>query len=292
MTRLPQRLLAALLVALLASASAAADLVAVDAAYARRSEGRTGERAALEPARFAVRAAETAAKSAPDDIALRWREVRALHYLGEFATHGDAAQREIFARAMARGEDALGRLTNRLGKAQLAELPPETRRERLSQAGVAAEDAGELYFWSAVAVGAWTQKAGLLDAVRSGVTSRLDRYTRVALDLAPRAYDGGPYRLWARMHTILPRVPLLTSWVDRKLALPAAERALAIAPQHPGNQVLLAMTLQDLAPARAGEAHAILERVASLTPRTGFEVEDEAVKKLARERLAKAARGS
>ncbi|MBM4384734.1 MAG: hypothetical protein FJ091_15375 [Deltaproteobacteria bacterium] len=292
MTRLRRRALAALGALLLASSALAADLVAVDAAYALRSEGRSGEHAALEAARFAVRAAETAAKAAPDDIALRWREVRALHYLGELATHGERAQREVFARAMARGEDALARLTSRVGAARLDALSPQARRAQLARAGVAAQDAGELYFWSAVAVGAWSEKTGLLDAVRGGVTDRLDRYTRVAIDLAPNAYDGGPYRLWARMHTILPRVPLLTSWVDRKLALPAAERALAIAPQHPGNQVLLAMTLQDLAPARAGEAHAILERVASLTPRAGFEVEDEAVKRLARERLAKAARGS
>jgi hypothetical protein len=286
---LTHRALAVACAWLFASGALAADLVAVDAAYARRSEGHRGERAALEAARFAVRAAEAAAKASPGDIALRWREVRALHYLGEFATPGERAQREAFARAVARGEEALARLKGRLAGAQLDALAPEARRARLAQGGVAAHDAGELYFWTAVAVGAWSQKTGLLDAVRSGVTDRLDRYTRVAIDLAPSAYDGGPYRLWARMHTTLPRVPLLTSWVDRKLALPAAERALAIAPQNPGNQVLLAMTLQDLAPKRAGEARRILEHVAALTPRPGFEVEDEAVRKLARERLAKSA---
>jgi hypothetical protein len=280
----------ALAASLLAGAAFAGDAVAVDAAYARRSEGHRGERAALEAARFAVRAAEAAATAAPDDIALRWREVRALHYLGEFATHGERAQREVFALAMARGEAALARLTSRAGAAPLDTLEPEARRARLARAGIEAHDAGELYFWSAVAVGAWSQRTGLLDAVRSRVTDRLERYTRVALDLAPGAYDGGPHRLWARMHTILPRVPLLTSWVDRKLALPAVERALAIAPRHPGNQVLFAMTLQDLQPSRAEEARAILEGVAALTPRPGFEVEDEAVRRLARERLAKATR--
>ncbi len=272
----------------MSGAQAAADARAVDAAYARRGEGNTGERAALEPARAAVRAAEAAARAAPDDIALRWREVRALHYLGEFATPGERAQREAFARAMARGEDALSRLAKRIGGARLEALEPGERRARLASAGIDARDAGELYFWSAVAVGAWSQKTGLLDAVRSGVTSRLDAYTRIAIELAPSAYDGGPYRLWARMHTILPRVPLLTSWVDRALALPAAEKALAIAPAHPGNQVLFAMTLQDLVPSRAAEARAILERVAALAPRPAFVAEDEAVKKLAAKRLQRA----
>jgi hypothetical protein len=275
--------------ALAASGALAADLRAVDAAYARRGDGSTGERASLGAARAAVRAAETAAKAAPDDIALRWREVRVLHFLGEFATQGDRAQREVFSRAMSRAEDALARLSARLGDVRLEELAPGERRGRLARAGIEAEDAGELYFWSAVAVGAWSQKTGLLDAVRSGVAGRLERYTRTAIDLAPRAYDGGPYRLWARMHAVLPRIPLLTGWVERALALPAAERALAIAPEHPGNQVLLAMTLLDLNAGPASEAVAILERVAALEPRPSFVVEDEAVKKLAQQRLAERA---
>jgi|ABSP01.1.fsa_nt_gi hypothetical protein len=275
--------------ALAASGALASDLRAVDAAYARRGDGSAGERASLGAARAAVRAAETAARAAPDDIALRWREVRALHYLGEFATQGDRAQREVFSRAMSRGEDALARLAARLGDVRIDELAPAERRERLARERIEVEDVGELYFWNAVAVGAWSQKTGLLDAVRSGVTGRLDRYTRSAIDLAPRAYDGGPYRLWARMHAILPRVPLLTGWVDRELALPAAERALAIAPEHPGNQVLLAMTLLDLNAGRERDAVAILERVAALQPRPSFVVEDEAVKRLAQLRLAERA---
>ena len=258
---------------------------AVDAAYARRGDGSTGERAALASALAAVRAAEVAARAAPDDVALRWREVRAIHYLGEFATQGDRAQRDVFSRAMSRGEDALARLARRLDGTRIEKLTAAERRARLERAQIDPHDAGELYFWSAVAVGAWSQKTGLLDAVRSGVTNRLDEYTRVAIDLAPRAYDGGPYRLWARMHTILPRVPLLTGWVDRALALPAAERALEVAPEHPGNQLLFAMTLQDLYPARAAEARAILVHIAALAPRPGFVVEDEAIKKLARTRL-------
>jgi hypothetical protein len=273
-------------VALSTGAARAADLGAVDAAYARRSEGSAGERAALAPVRAAVRAAEAAARAAPDDAAARWREVRALHFLGEFATPGGRAQREVYERAMARGEDALARLAQRLGGARLEELAPDAWRPALAAAKVDARDAGELYFWSAVAVGAWSQKTGLLEAVRSGAAGRLERYTRVAIDLAPGAYDGGPWRLWARMHAVLPRVPLLTSWVDRALALPAAERALEVAPAHPGNQLLFAMTLQDLHPEREAEAREILARVAQRAPRPEFAAEDAAVRKLAASRLA------
>ncbi len=274
---------------LFASSVFGGDLRAVDAAYAKRSQGHTGGRALPDAANAAVRAAANAAAATPGDLAARWREVRALHFLGEFATPGNEAQRDVFARAESRGEDALARLAQQVGGARLEELGGAERTTLLSRARIDAHDAGELYFWTAVAIGAWSQKTGLLDAVRQGVTGRLHLYTRAAVDLAPRVYDGGPDRLWARLHTTLPRVPLLTSWVDRELALPAAERALAIAPEHPGNQVLYAMTLLDLYPARAKEAREILERVAALTPRPGFAVEDEAVKKLARKRLAERA---
>jgi hypothetical protein len=63
------------------------------------------------------------------------------------------------------------------------------------------------------------------------------------------------------------------------------ERALAIAPEHPGNHLLLAMTLLDLHPERRDEALEVLERVSVIEPRPATTVEDLAVRREARERL-------
>ena len=62
-------------------------------------------------------------------------------------------------------------------------------------------------------------------------------------------------------------MPFLTGWVDRDEALPLVTRAYDLYPDNPGNQLLLARALLELALERKGEAIALLERVASLEPR-------------------------
>ena len=73
---------------------------------------------------------------------------------------------------------------------------------------------------------------------------------------------------------------------DRERALPHAEAALAIDPAHPGNRLLMARTLLDVAPERRGEALAILEALDGVEPRPGERVEDLSILRNARERLA------
>ena len=104
--------------------------------------------------------------------------------------------------------------------------------------------------------------------------------------LEPRIEGGGADRLLARLHASLPRVPFLSGWVDRDRALPHAEAAMAIDPTHPGNRLLLALTLLDVAPERRAEALAQLEALSAAEPRADEQVEDLAILASARERLA------
>ncbi len=127
--------------------------------------------------------------------------------------------------------------------------------------------------------------SGLLSAVRRGVADRLRDYTLLVLALEPDYEEGGADRMMAALHARLPRVPFLSGWVDRSEALPHVERALAIAPEHPGNHLLLALTLLDLHPERRAEALAALEQVSAVEPRRATEVEDLAIRREARERL-------
>jgi hypothetical protein len=161
----------------------------------------------------------------------------------------------------------------------------ETLREQLEAADVRATDAARLYFWAAVNWGAWSRVVGLLGAVRQGVANRLHRYTSLAVALEPEYEDGGPLRLLGRLHAELPRVPFLSGWVDRSQAVPLVESAYALAPQNPGNQLLLALTLLDLAPDRRDDALDLLERVERLTPRPSMRIEDLAVREQATRRL-------
>jgi hypothetical protein len=74
--------------------------------------------------------------------------------------------------------------------------------------------------------------------------------------------------------------------VDRGQAIPLVERAYAIAPTNPGNRLLLALTLLDLAPERRAEALDLLRQVEGVTPRPSMKIEDLYAGREAREKLA------
>jgi hypothetical protein len=90
-----------------------------------------------------------------------------------------------------------------------------------------------------------------------------------------------------RIHAQVPRIPFFTGFVDRSRAVPEGERALAIAPSHPANGFLLALTLLELAPERHDEALHLLQRAAAAEPRPDQLVEDLAIRRAAAERLAR-----
>ena len=164
-------------------------------------------------------------------------------------------------------------------------MDPDAIRARLAAADVSPRDVARLYFWSAINWGAWSRNAGLLNAVRQGVANRIHRYTLITIALEPEYDEGGAFRLLGRLHAELPRVPFVSGWVDRDQALPLIERAYAMAPVNPGNRLLLALTLLDLAPERGGEALDLLDQVQRLTPRPSMRIEDLAMRKEARDRL-------
>jgi hypothetical protein len=174
------------------------------------------------------------------------------------------------------------------GSDALARMQPEELRARLDPD--LRRDAAELYFWYAINLGAWSRVAGLLDAVRSGVANRLHDATLRSIALDPDVEQGGAIRLLSRLHSELPRVPLVSGWVDADRAVPLAERAVAEYPQHPGNPYLLALALLSHEPARRAEALRLIVATASLEPRADHVVEDLAIRDDARARLDHASR--
>jgi tetratricopeptide (TPR) repeat protein len=257
-----------------------------DAAYARRADGALAGRADPRPIREAVRAYEAALAAEPDRLETRWKLLRALYFEGDFAAADAAAEQALFERATALADESLTRLSGRAG-GPLAELSDGELRERLARAGIATSDAAALHFWSAVAWGAWSQSHGLLDAVREGVAQRIYEQARLAHRLDPDLEQGGSLRLLSRLHAKLPRVPLVSGFVDRRQAEPLAAETLRRWPEHPGNRLLLALTWLELEPARRREALALLGEVAATAPRASQRVEDSAVALAAQERLAR-----
>lgn len=219
----------------------------------------------------------------PDRFDIRWRLMRAIYYRGEFEAAGpekDAAWSEGRDLAVA----GIARLADLGAGTPPHELEPGTRQAWVSGTRLDPSDLARFYFWSSIHLGSWSRTAGLLTAVREGVANRIHAYLGVTLELDP-AYDrGGPHRLLSALHASLPRVPFVTGWVDRTQALPQAERALAIAPDDPGNRFLWALTVaKQQGPSEATQA--VFEEIAQLEPRPGFEQEDAALRQEALKRL-------
>jgi hypothetical protein len=279
-----------LLTALVGLASIAAgvdDVARGDSAWARRAEGEREGRPQPGAILEALRSYESALSAHPESLETRWKLLRALHFAGDFASEDEQEKRRIFARGGEVSEQGIALLADQVSfGARLEEMDPERIGSRLEAAGIPTSDVARFYFWSAISWGAWSRKVGLLDAVRQGVANRLHRYALVTIALEPELEEGGAFRLLSRLHAELPRVPFVSGWVDRDQALPMIERACAMAPANPGNRLLLALTLLDLAPLRAREALDLLQQVEELEPRPSMRIEDLALRREARERLA------
>ncbi len=284
-TRMLTQALFSVLVFTAPRAHAMPDLVRADAFWAQRAEGQIDAVARPEPIRAALDGYRAAVAATPDSLEAHWKLQRALWFAGDFTATDPAAKRLHHEQAIAAAEVAFAVLARRVGgEAALESATPESLRETLAPAD--RSDAAHLYFWSAINLGAWSRLAGLLAAVRAGVATRLHEATLRSIALDPSVEQGGAIRLLSRLHSELPRVPLLSGWVDHSRAIPLAERALAEYPAHPGNAYLLGLALLGNDPERRAEALALLERTANLEPRSDHVVEDEAIRIAAREQLA------
>lgn len=263
------------LVLLLLSLPLAAQTDAVaagDAAWARRAEGHQGDRAAAGPINEAVAAYERAVKEKPERLEAQWKLLRALYFKGEFATQGKEGKQQVFARGREVVEAALDQIGRRVGgRKKLDDLTPQQAAKLL--AGI--PEAPAIFLYGGIHWGLWGDVYGRLAAARQGVGDKVRRYGEVALALDERFEEAGARRLLGRLHTLAPKVPLVTGWVDRGQAVSHLRRAVALAPENLYNQVYLADALLQHQSGKAAEAREILRRVLQKKPDSSDVVEDE-----------------
>jgi tetratricopeptide (TPR) repeat protein len=258
-------LLASAVAALADHGAAHAQIEQGDRAWVLRAEvmdDRLASPVRIEEAIFYYRAT---LEADPSSLEARWKLLRALHFAIDFTSLGDQAKNSQVADAI-----------------ELA----STSIQVLEAGGVTESERARLFFWSAIAWGTRAQRVGLLTIVREGAAGRMYDYAEQSLALDPSVDQGGALRLLSRLHATLPRVPFVSGWVDRDKALPLAERGYALNPAHPGSRLILALALLDQAPDRRSEARELLESVADSEARTGFLVEDLAIREQAREQLS------
>jgi tetratricopeptide (TPR) repeat protein len=255
-----------------------------DAAWSRRAEGHQGRRAAPGPIGEAIAAYERALQQQPERLEIYWKLLRAEHFKGDFVAATREQKQAVFGPARAVAETGLDRLARGIGgRERLDALAPQAAARAL--AGV--PEAAPLHLWAAIHWGLWGDNFGRLAAARQGVGERVRRYAEVVIAIDERFEDAGGHRVLGRLHTLAPRVPFLTGWVDREKAVAELRRAVALAPDYPLNSVFLAEALLLYQPGKSAEAHQLLHRLVELRPNPAREVEDADTLAQARALLAK-----
>jgi tetratricopeptide (TPR) repeat protein len=247
-------------------------IAAGDAAWARRAEGHQGDRALPGPVNEAVAAYERAVKEQPDRLEGAWKLLRALHYKGDFATQSKEGKPQAFARGKEVAEAAIDRLARKVGgREKLDAMTPAQAAKAVS----AIPEAKPLFLWSAVHWGLWGDVFGRLAAARQGVGDRVRRYSEVLIALDERYEDGAGHRILGRLHTLAPKVPFVTGWVDRDKAISELRKAVALGPDNLDSHLFLAEALLEYQPAKTAEARDILRRLLAHKPVPEVVVEQE-----------------
>ena len=255
------------------SLAAQADAIAAgDAAYARRAEGHQGARAQPGPINEAIADFERAVKEQPDRLEGSWKLLRALHFKGDFVAQTDDEKQKVFARGKEVAEAAINRLAKRAGgRAKLDAMTPAQAAKALA----GAPEAPPLFLWSAVHWGLWGDVFGRLAAARQGVGDRVRNYSEILIALDERYEDAGGHRILGRLHTLAPKVPFVTGWVDRDKAVAELRKAVALGPDNLDNHLFLAEALFEHFPAKAAEAREICRKLLTRQPVPELVVEQE-----------------
>lgn len=251
------------LLALPFAAPAQDPLAAGDAAWARRAEGHQGGRAQAGPIDEAVAAYERAVRQQPDRLEAQWKLLRALHFKGEYVAGSQEVKKQVFGRGRDLAEAALGRLARHAGgREKLDKMTPQ----QVAQALGKVPEAAPIHLYAAIHWGLWGDAFGRLAAARQGVGDKIRRYGEIGVLLDERYEAAAGHRLLGRLHTLAPKVPLITGWVDRDKAVSELRRAVELGPEDPFNHLFLAEALLEHHPDRADEAREILRQVAARKP--------------------------
>ena len=262
--------------ALAASASAVAayqdeSLAAAEAAWARRTVGGSGLKPAPEPVAEAIAGYRAVLADRPDDLELRWKLMRALHYQGDYVLERREDKLAVFADGRDLGEGSLDRIAVEFGgRAAFDSLEPAAVVDALRGRAYAAPT----YFWTCVHWGLWGRERGRLAAAREGVANRVRDFADIIIGLDDSYEAAGGYRIKGRLHFEAPRIPFITGWVDKSEVLVALQRAVEIAPEHPLSQLYLAEAIYDSDRARRPEAIERLRHTIEAGPRPDRPFED------------------
>ena len=130
-------------------------------------------------------------------------------------------------------------------------------------------------YWYVVNLSLWAKERGPLQAVREGVAERIRRVAETMISLAEcnPVNQAGAYQVLGRMHQLLPRIPLILTWPDKKLAENYLRKAIQYDPADLNGYLFLGELLRDQG--RHLEAAQLIYPALRHSPRSSEQLEDE-----------------
>jgi tetratricopeptide (TPR) repeat protein len=119
------------------------------------------------------------------------------------------------------------------------------------------------------------------------VGDKVRSYAETLNALDERYEDAAGHRILGRLHTLAPKVPFVTGWVDRDKAVSELRKAVALGPDNLDNFLFLAEALYEHFPEKSAEARDILKKLLTRQPVPALVVEQESTLVKAKALLAK-----
>lgn len=248
-----------------AQADVATNLARGDEAMAQRAEGHSGSHALPGPIGKAVAAYEEAVAAEPENLEARVKLLKALYFQGKFTRNACKDQLAIFGHALDLAAEGVRQLSRGFDDPS----PRENNRARLLAHLTGQRYAVGIYFWAAVHQGLWSRCRGALLSLK-----KVRDYAEVVIALDEHYENAGGHRVLGRLYMQTPKIPIITGWVDRKLAIRELEKATQLAPDDLLGQLFLAEALLKFAPGRRHEALDRLHVLAQTPPHPELLVEE------------------
>ena len=259
------------------------DIATGDQAWAGRASGHRGSRAAAEPIETAINAYRRALTAAPNSLEARWKLLRAFHFKGEFVLKVKKDRHELYIEGREIAKTGVLQIERDYGLSKgLFRMKPETVENAVgNQAAVA-----EFFFWASANWGLWGQYSGKLISALTGVVNKIRQFAEVMVLMDESVEDGGAHRLLGHFNARVPRIPFLTWWVDRDLAISEIRLSLKVAPGSLLSKYYLADALLKFRPEQEEEAISLLREIVESDPDPKRLVEDTKVIEDTRAQLA------
>lgn len=99
--------------------------------------------------------------------------------------------------------------------------------------------------WFGIVLGYLGEVDSKLNSARNGIPGRVKKIAEKVMVLDKNYLDAGGYRMYGRLHYIVPNVPVVMNWPSKETSVEYLEKANAIAPDNLFNALYLAETLLD-----------------------------------------------